>query len=115
MDSNNISESKTIDNIQQVNPSEHQSNKIFPVYLLLVVFFLFIALISFLFYKYQYQNNISRRSDNNFKYEVPTAPQMRNESITPTPATQEEAELNEIRIDDNASDFNAIDSAAQGL
>lgn len=110
---------QVIENSPAITPS-----RTFPVFIILGVLVIFVSTAAILFYNYQYTSDAVARRQSNYTQRTPniiqatTAPIptiTATESASPTPATQEEATVDSIMIDEGIFDFSALDQTATGL
>src|SRR3989338_8648836 len=93
-------------------------NKSIPIFIILGSLVLFVGTAAVLFYNYQYTSKASSKLDQypmQDAYKRPTYVPVKKQTVTPTPASSEEAAVENIVIDESTSDFSSIDQAASGL
>lgn len=99
-------------------PPTPSHSKTLPVFIILGAFLLFVGTAAVLVYNYQYTSKAVGRMEKTPAqnvYRKPTYVPSRKATITPTPASAEEAAIESIMIDESTSDFTSIDEAASGL
>lgn len=100
--------------------SNSNSNKSFPIFMILGTLAVFMITGLVLFYNSRrnssatYSPNYTQ--ENEMQARPTAAPQVQTQAtISPTPASVEEADVESVNIDDGSSDFSSLNQTASGL